>query len=197
MRIESLTNLGFGIARVDLGGNKIDEGPTVAYATEGEGGGGGTTTEEEGVSKKWVIFCPNVIPGEIVRVRVYRNFASYSDADLLHIIEPSADRIEPACPLATVCGGCQYQHITIERQRNMKTLQVQELFERLGGLSPTDFPPVLDTIGTDEVFGYRSKITPHYDAPMQKKALKRAWDNNRRRATDWWTCRTATSPRRR
>ena len=172
-----MTNLGFGIARVDLGGNKIDEGPTVAYATEGEGGGGGTTTEEEGVSKKWVIFCPNVIPGEIVRVRVYRNFASYSDADLLHIIEPSADRIEPACPLATVCGGCQYQHITIERQRNMKTLQVQELFERLGGLSPTDFPPVLDTIGTDEVFGYRSKITPHYDAPMQKKALKRARDN--------------------
>ena len=145
MRIESLTNLGFGIARVDLGGSK-------------GGGGAITTTEEEGVSKKWVIFCPNVIPGEIVKVRVYRNFASYSDADLLHIVEPSADRIEPACPLATVCGGCQYQHISIERQRDMKTMQVQELFERLGGMSSADFPTVLDTIGTDEVFGYRSKV---------------------------------------
>ncbi len=73
-----------------------------------------------------------------------------------------------------MCGGCQYQHITIERQRNMKTVQVQELFEQLGGLPPTDFPPVLDTNGMDEVFGYRSKITLHYDAPMQKKVSKRA-----------------------
>ncbi len=170
-----MTNLGFGIARVDLGDANIEGGTAVACVEEGEGGGGGTTPKEE--KKLWVVFCPNVIPGELVRVRVYRNFASYSDADLLHVIEPSADRIEPVCPLATVCGGCQYQHITIERQRNMKTAQVQELFERLGGLSPANFPPVLDTIGTDEVFGYRSKITPHYDAPMQKKALKRARGN--------------------
>jgi tRNA/tmRNA/rRNA uracil-C5-methylase (TrmA/RlmC/RlmD family) len=167
LRIESLTNLGFGIARVELD-EDVDEG---AVAREdGEGGG----RAEEG-PRKWVVFCPNVIPGELVRVRIYRNFASYSDADLLQIIEPSADRVEPACSLATVCGGCQYQHITIERQRKMKTLQVQELFERLGGLSPTEFPRVLDTIGTGEVFGYRSKITPHYDAP--KRANKRAQDD--------------------
>ncbi len=66
---------------------------------------------------------------EIVGARVYRNFASYSDADLIHIIKPSTDRIKQACPPATMCGGCQYQHITIKRQRNMKTVQVQELFE--------------------------------------------------------------------
>jgi tRNA/tmRNA/rRNA uracil-C5-methylase (TrmA/RlmC/RlmD family) len=175
VRTESLTNLGFGIARVDLGNTSIDGGTAVEYVEEGEGGGGGTAPKEG--KKVWVVFCPNVIPGELVRVRLYRNFASYSDADLLHVIEPSADRIEPACPLATVCGGCQYQLITIGGQRNMKTAQVQELFEQLGGLSPADFPPVIGTIGTDEVFGYRSKITPHYDAPVQKRALKRARGN--------------------
>jgi tRNA/tmRNA/rRNA uracil-C5-methylase (TrmA/RlmC/RlmD family) len=62
-----------------------------------------------------------------------------------------------------------------ERQRNMKTAQVQEMFERLGGLLPHGFPPpVLDMIGTDEVFGYRFKITPHYNAPVPNKAPKRA-----------------------
>jgi tRNA/tmRNA/rRNA uracil-C5-methylase (TrmA/RlmC/RlmD family) len=50
------------------------------------------------------VFCPNVIPGELVRVRVYRNFLSYSDADLLQVIKPSANRIKLACPPATVCG---------------------------------------------------------------------------------------------
>jgi 23S rRNA (uracil1939-C5)-methyltransferase/tRNA (uracil-5-)-methyltransferase len=54
----------------------------------------------------------------------------------------------------------------------MKTLQVQELFERLGGLKAEDFPSVLPTLGTDEIFGYRSKITPHYDAPIKKKGRR-------------------------
>jgi len=166
VRIESLTNLGFGIARVEVD-EKIDT------ADNGKGKASDGDTDDENGSpnepKKWVIFIPNVIPGELVQVRIYRNYASYSDADLLQIIEPSLDRIEPKCELATICGGCQYQHIKIDRQRQMKTIQVQELFERLGGFETRDFPAVLDTLGTDEVFEYRSKITPHYDAPMKKK----------------------------
>jgi tRNA (uracil-5-)-methyltransferase len=114
---------------------------------------------------------------EIVRARVYCSFASYSDANLMHIIKPSTDCIEQACPPATLCKGCQYQHITIKWQRNMKTVQVQELFEQFGGLPSTDFPPVLDMNRMIEVFGYRSKITPHYNVPMQKKVPKRAWGN--------------------
>lgn len=153
MRIESLTNLGFGIARVDLDEHFM--------------------SEEETDAKQWVVFVPNVIPGELVRVRIYRNYPTYSDSDLMEILEPSPDRIEPKCSLATICGGCQYQHITIDRQRKMKTVQVQELFERLGGYK-RDEVTVLDTLGTDEVFGYRSKITPHYDAPIKKKGRRKA-----------------------
>jgi 23S rRNA (uracil1939-C5)-methyltransferase/tRNA (uracil-5-)-methyltransferase len=171
VRIESLTNLGFGIARVELDDDdnlQRKEGNIISHKENNEG------HDDDDVAainkkKKWVIFVPNVIPDELVKVRIYRNFASYSDADLLQIIEPSLDRIDPICSLATVCGGCQYQHISISKQRQMKTLQVQELFEKLGGLSPTDFPAVLDTIGTNEIYGYRSKITPHYDAPLKKK----------------------------
>ena len=175
VRIESLTNLGFGIARVELiddddNEQRKEEEDDSGKHENNEGHYEVATTNEE---KKWVIFVPNVIPDELVKVRIYRNFASYSDADLLQIIEPSLDRIQPTCSLATVCGGCQYQHISIAKQRQMKTLQVQELFERLGGLSPKDFPTVLDTIGTDEIYGYRSKITPHYDAPLKKKSQPR------------------------
>lgn len=142
--VESLTNLGFGIARVPL--------PETDAAKEDS-----TSTKVDN-DKKWVVFVPNVIPGESVRIRIYRNHAAYSDADLLEILTPSPDRIEPKCSLATVCGGCQYQHISIERQRSMKTEQVQDLFERIGGLKKDEFPRVLDTIDTDEVFEYRSKM---------------------------------------
>ncbi len=54
-----LTNLGFGIARVNLGNNNIDRGTTVAYVEEGKGGGGCTITKEE--KKLWFVFCPNVM----------------------------------------------------------------------------------------------------------------------------------------
>lgn len=141
--VESLTNLGFGIARVPL--PETDVGKEDLASSEVN-------------DKKWVIFIPNVIPDESVRIRIYRNHASYSDADLLEILTPSPDRIEPRCSLATVCGGCQYQHISIKRQRKMKTEQVQDMFERIGGLKKDEFPRVLDTIGTDEVFEYRSKM---------------------------------------
>lgn len=170
VRIESLTNLGCGIARVELDNDDNEQRKKDDNSDDNENNEGheADTTKK----KKWVIFVPNVIPDELVKVRIYRNFASYSDADLLQIIEPSLDRIQPICSLATVCGGCQYQHISITKQRQMKTLQVQELFEKLGGLSSKDFPTILDTIGTDEIYGYRSKITPHYNAPLKKKSQR-------------------------
>ena len=168
--IESLTNLGFGIARLELD-EPVDTDTTDSDKTNSE-------TDDIGEPRKWVVFVPNVIPGELVRVRIYRNYQSYSDADLLEVMEPSPDRIEPKCSLATICGGCQYQHITIDRQRKMKTDQVQDLFERNAGFKADEFPAVLDTLGTDEIFGYRSKITPHYEAPIKKRRKQAQKINN-------------------
>ena len=161
-----MTNLGFGVSRVDLDENNVDVNSTASDIANEE--------VNDSDPNKWVVFVPNVIPGELVKIRIYRNYASYSDADLLQIMEPSPDRIEPQCSLATLCGGCQYQHITIDRQRKMKMAQVQELFERLGGFETHEFPAVLKTQGTDEVFGYRSKITPHYEAPIKKRGRRKA-----------------------
>lgn len=35
---------------------------------------------------------------------------------------------------------------------------------RIGGMEE---PAVKDTFGTDETYGYRSKLTPHYDTPYK------------------------------
>jgi 23S rRNA (uracil1939-C5)-methyltransferase/tRNA (uracil-5-)-methyltransferase len=107
---------------------------------------------------------PNVIPGEVVRVRIYRNFKSYSEADLVKIITSSPDRITPKCPLFEECGGCQYQHIPIRLQRVYKQEQVQQLLDRAIECKDTMFPSVLPTLGTEDEYYYRSKITPHYNA---------------------------------
>ena len=109
----------------------------------------------------WVVMVPFVIPGELVKVRIYRNHSHYSEADLLEIIEPSEYRVTPKCALFSACGGCQYQHIDYEEQLRIKTQQVQELLKKNGDI---EFSVSLAK-SSKQVYGYRSKITPHYNRP--------------------------------
>jgi 23S rRNA (uracil1939-C5)-methyltransferase/tRNA (uracil-5-)-methyltransferase len=104
---------------------------------------------------------PFVIPGETVKARIYRNFTNYSDADLIEVVEASPDRVAGNCDLFQRCGGCQYQHINYERQLAEKTAQVVELMEKLGDIQH----PVELAQGSPQVYGYRSKLTPHYNRP--------------------------------
>ena len=140
IEIEDLTNLGLGIGRHTL---------------------------QDG--RKWVIMVPLVLPGEKVKVKIFRNHSTYSEADLVDIIFSSPDRVKPPCEYFAICGGCQYQHVNIDAQRQWKKSQVESLMQRIGGL---DGLTVAETVGTSELYNYRTKITPHYDAPNQRDSLK-------------------------
>ncbi len=106
----------------------------------------------------WVVMVAFALPGERIRARVFRNHANYSEADLVEVFEPSSERVAPRCPLFGVCGGCQYQHLSYPAQLEWKRSQVRETFARIGGIGEE----VLPTIASPRLFGYRSKITPHY-----------------------------------
>ena len=140
VRIESLTNQGQGVAKVDL--------PDVQPPLSG-----------------WVIFIPFTIPGELVKIRVVRNQKNCSQAELIEVIEPSPEREKPQCHLFTKCGGCQYQHMSYEEQLKWKTQQVQELLTRLAGVEHHVNP----AIASPKPYGYRSKITPHFHKPRNGK----------------------------
>lgn len=109
----------------------------------------------------WVVFVPFALPGEKVRAKVWRNESNCSHADLVEILEPSPDRIEPHCPHFTICGGCQYQHLPYEKQLEWKTRQVRELLEHMVGVAAEVKP----TVASPKQWGYRSKITPHFQRP--------------------------------
>ena len=113
----------------------------------------------------WVIFVPYTLPGERVRVRVYRNEKNCSQADLIEVLEPSPHRIEPRCKLFGYCGGCQYQHLEYAAQLEWKTTQVADLLRLQAGLEV----PVWPAVPSPQTYGYRSKITPHFHKPKDAR----------------------------
>ncbi len=127
LRIDTLTNLGIGLGRID----------------------------------GWVVMVAFALPGERIRARVFRNRSNYSEADLVAVLESSPERVEPGCPLFGTCGGCQYQHLAYPAQLRWKTQQVAEVLERIGGLTPEVQP----ARASPRAYHYRSKLTPHYQAP--------------------------------
>ncbi len=158
LTIDSLTNLGSGVARVD----------------------------------GWVVFVPFALPGETVKARVYRNDKNCSHADLIEVLTPSPDRVEPLCPLFGECGGCQYQHLSYQKQLDWKTRQVGELMKHMACI---EFP-VNPCLSTEQIWNYRSKITPHFDRPRDGVIGEIGFlaNGQRFRLVDVPECRIAMDP---
>jgi 23S rRNA (uracil1939-C5)-methyltransferase len=92
-------------------------------------GGEGLARTSEGV-----LLVPWVVPGERAAVRIEERHKGVRRASVLEVFEPSTDRIAPACPYFSRCGGCHYQHIRYERQLEIKRQILAECFERIGKL---------------------------------------------------------------
>lgn len=121
-----------------------------------------------GKVNNWVITVPFVNIGEKVIARIFRNHKNYSEADLVSVLIPSEKRVQPTCPLFGECGGCQYQHISYEEQLNLKQEQIVQLFKRLAKLEVDVAYP----IHSEHTYGYRTKLTPHFEKPKDNKNLK-------------------------
>jgi tRNA/tmRNA/rRNA uracil-C5-methylase (TrmA/RlmC/RlmD family) len=85
-----------------------------------------------------VLFVRHCLPGERVRARVIDapKHGRFVRADAEAILRPSVDRVTPPCPYAGVCGGCDWQHVSMTAQRALKATVIREQLTRLGGEPP-------------------------------------------------------------
>ena len=114
----------------------------------------------EGIGKVdgYTLFVKDAVIGDKAEVKVMKAKKNYGYARLMRVIEPSPDRVEPRCPFARKCGGCQIQEMSYERQLAFKAQKVRGNLERLGGFDKKLLDRVIEPIlGMDEPFGYRNK----------------------------------------
>ena len=81
-----------------------------------------------------VILVKGAIPGEVVDVAIQENRRDYMLATVSQVVEPSEYRVEPKCPVFGICGGCQLQYVSYERQLRMKEEVLLDSLRRIGGI---------------------------------------------------------------
>lgn len=98
------------------------------------------------------IFIRGAIPGEVVEVEIEEKKRDYSIASVKNIVEHSEYRTDPVCPVFGICGGCQLQFISYERQLSMKDEILLDSLNRLGGIEI-----VLSPVLSDSQWNYRHR----------------------------------------
>ncbi|MEV0593574.1 class I SAM-dependent RNA methyltransferase [Nonomuraea cavernae] len=105
-----------------------------------------------------VVFVRHALPGERVVAAVTEETTRFLRADAVEILEPSPDRVTPPCPYAGPgrCGGCDWQHATLEAQRALKADVVAEQLRRLAGIERKIV--VEEVPGAPDGLGWRTRV---------------------------------------
>ena len=84
------------------------------------------------------VFVRHALPGERVVIEVTEGEPDdrFWRADAVEVLEASPDRVAAPCPLAHPdgCGGCDFQHVALPAQRQLKATVVAEQLRRLAGI---------------------------------------------------------------
>ena len=115
-----------------------------------------------------VVFVRHALPGERVLVTLTdTSHARFWRADATEVLEASPERVEPRCPVAGpgLCGGCDWQHVSLPEQRRLKAAVVAEQLQRLAGLTWTGEVEAVPVPGAevDDGLDWRTRMRYHAD----------------------------------
>lgn len=80
------------------------------------GGAGVGRPETDGPT--W--FVEGALPGEVVEADAEHTAQRFVRGRLRQVVDAADDRVAPPCPLADRCGGCDWQHVAVDRQAEHK-----------------------------------------------------------------------------
>lgn len=128
----------------------VKQGDNIVMQISGLGSSGEGVGKYEG----FTVFVKGALPEEEVRVKVTLVKKSYAIGALQEVVKPSAERVEPACPVYKECGGCQLQHLSYKGQLECKREQVKAALGRIGHLDIE----VMPVLGANDPWNYRNKM---------------------------------------
>ena len=135
--------------------NQIYEATVTDYTSEGQG-----VAHIEGCA----VFLPNAIAGERYKVRIELARKTWAAGKILEVLEKSPHRVNRECPVAKLCGGCDFWHMDYEEESRLKAERVRNCLNRIGGENLEAIP----ILAAPDCRGYRNKA--QYPVAFKKKA---------------------------
>jgi 23S rRNA (uracil1939-C5)-methyltransferase len=111
------------------------------------------------------VFVSLAAAGDRLRVRVNQVKGKTAFAEIVEVLEPSAERIEPPCIYFGRCGGCDFQQMNYDAQLRAKIGILSDCLTRIGKI---DFPGEIGIVGSPKPFGYRSRAQWHADTRRRR-----------------------------
>ena len=94
----------------------------------------------------YTVFIKDAVIGDYVRASIMKANKSYAYAHLEQILQASPHRVEPLCPVARQCGGCQLQALSYEQELKYKQNKVRADLIRIGGFSEEEIDAVMEPV---------------------------------------------------
>lgn len=109
----------------------------------------------EGITKidDLVVFVPNAIRGEKVKIKILKVLSTHAFAKIEEILEKSEDRRDDDCSIYAKCGGCAMRHISYDKTLEIKRNSVITTLKKQGITAE-----VKDIIKMDNPLFYRNKL---------------------------------------
>ena len=124
--------------------NEIYEALITDYTAEGQ-----AVAKIEGCA----VFIPNAIVGERHRVRIEKVGKTWAAGKIVEVLEKSPHRVNRECPVAKLCGGCDFWHMDYEEECRLKADRVKQALNRIGGEALEEMP----ILAAPTCYGYRNK----------------------------------------
>lgn len=100
------------------------------------------------------VLVKNTLPGQNIRFQLKKAKKSRAEGNLLEVLSPSSmENATPPCPHFECCGGCAYQTMDYDNQRQLKLSQVQELLNQVYPNFPLD-----KCVASPKEWEYRNKM---------------------------------------
>jgi len=93
--------------------------------------------------KEMTVFIPYGVPGQTVRAKVTEVKRSFAAARLIRVVKESEIYAKPECPYFSICGGCDWQNIRYESQKEYKVKFIRHMLENISVLPSMKINPII------------------------------------------------------
>lgn len=143
------------------GGNKfVKRGEILEVKVQDYAFGGKGIAKIKNEHGEFVMFVPNSLPGQLVKVQVQKAKKTYAETKLLEVLEASQDEVR--LPYQEI-PGAPYIKLPIEKQHAYKKQSTLELYRRIGKVE--NIEALFDEFVTSpSTFHYRNKMEYAFSA---------------------------------